>query len=209
MHTKTLGPGTRAAIWLQGCKRSCKGCMSLSTRPMNGGFLASISKLCESILTLKDIEGVTVSGGEPFLQPEALFVLLRTLRENSDLGVIVYTGYTLEQLRGLHDPLIDQILDEMVDLLIDGEYVDELNDGMGLKGSSNQRLLFLTDRYLPYREIYERKVRNIEVMMSEEEIFVIGIPNRETWRQWETAAGEVRTAVDNGSEGSAGPDEQA
>lgn len=190
-HTRVLGPGVRAAVWFQGCRRRCRGCMSESSRPMEGGKLVSISKLCAAILDQKGIEGVTVSGGEPFLQPEALFALLSRLRRASDLGVIVYTGFTLEQLRVMEDPWVPKVLDGLVDLLIDGEYVEELNDGKSLKGSSNQRLHFLTDRYLPCRELYEGTERNAEVILKENELFFVGIPNKDTLAQWRSAVREI------------------
>lgn len=192
-RTKVLGPGERTAIWFQGCNRRCKGCMSESSRPLNGGKLASISKLCDVIFSQTGVEGVTISGGEPFLQPEALYSLLERIRNNSSLGVIVYTGFTLEQLKGLENPWINKILSGYVDLLIDGEYVDELNDGKSLKGSSNQRVLFLTDRYLPYMELYGGTTRNAEVRLSGNDVFFVGIPSKETWRQWSTAIDEVDT----------------
>ena len=193
-RTKVLGPGERFAIWFQGCKRRCKGCMSESSRPLNGGKLASISKLCDVIFSQTGIEGVTISGGEPFLQPEALCSILERIRNYSSLGVIVYTGFTLDQLKELGNPWINKILSGYVDLLIDGEYVDELNDGKSLKGSSNQRVLFLTDRYLPYREIYEGTIRNAEVRLSGNDVFFVGIPSKETWDQWRTAIADIDSA---------------
>jgi anaerobic ribonucleoside-triphosphate reductase activating protein len=63
-----------------------------------------------------------------------------------------------------------------LDLLIDGEYIDSLNDGVGLRGSSNQRFLFLTDRLEPYREQLERGSRTFEMSITDEGIFTIGIP---------------------------------
>lgn len=192
-RTKVLGPGERTAIWFQGCNRRCKGCMSDSSRPLNGGKLASISKLCDVIFSQTGIEGVTISGGEPFLQPEALYSLLKRIRNNSSLGVIVYTGFTLEQLKDLGNSWVNKILNGYVDLLIDGEYVDELNDGKSLKGSSNQRVLFLTDRYLPHKELYEGTTRNAEVRLSGNDVFFVGIPSKDTWRQWSTAIDEVDT----------------
>lgn len=192
-RTKVLGPGERTAIWFQGCNRRCKGCMSESSRPLDGGKLASISKLCDVIFSQIGIEGVTISGGEPFLQPEALCSLLERIRNNSSLGVIVYTGFTLEQLKDLGNSWVNKILNGYIDLLIDGEYVDELNDGKSLKGSSNQRVLFLTDRYLPYKELYEGTTRNAEVRLSGNDVFFVGIPSKDTWRQWSTAIDEVDT----------------
>ena len=190
-RTKVLGPGERFALWLQGCKRRCKGCMSESSRPLDGGRLASISKLSALILEQEGLEGITVSGGEPFLQPEALYRLLERIRSDSTLGVIVYTGYTLEQLKDLKDPWVDRLLDGCIDLLIDGEYVESLNDGKSLKGSSNQRVLFLTDRYLPMKALYDGTARNGEVHMSGNELFYVGIPGKSTWEKFRSAVEQV------------------
>lgn len=189
-RTKVLGPGERFALWLQGCNRSCKGCMSQSSRPLEGGRLASISRLRRLILSQQGLEGITVSGGEPFLQPEALCTLLEGLGE---LGVIVYTGFTLEQLQAMKDPWVDKLLQQHIDLLIDGPYIEEQNDGKSLKGSANQRLFFLTDRYLPYRALYEGTTRNAEVHMTDNELFFVGIPNKTTWQQWSSAVETVDT----------------
>lgn len=192
-RTKVLGPGERTAIWFQGCHRRCKGCMSESSRPLDGGKLASIRKLCDVIFSQTGIEGITISGGEPFLQPEALYSLLENIRSHSNLGVIVYTGFTLEQLQALQNPWIHKALDGCIDLLIDGEYVEALNDGKSLRGSSNQRVLFLTDRYLPHKHLYEGTTRNAEVRLAGNDVFFVGIPSKETWRQWRAALNEVDT----------------
>lgn len=189
-RTKVLGPGERFAVWLQGCNRNCKGCMSPSSRPLEGGRLASISRLRQLILSQQGLEGITISGGEPFLQPEALCALLEGLEE---LGVIVYTGFTLEQLQAMQDPWVDRLLQNHIDLLIDGPYIEEQNDGKSLKGSANQRLLFLTERYLPYRQLYEGTNRNAEVYMADNELFFVGIPNKTTWQQWSSAVDTVNT----------------
>lgn len=184
MHTKVLGPETRTAIWFQGCQRRCPGCMSPASRAMDGGRVVKVCDVVQAVLTLKDIEGVTISGGEPFLQPDALLDLLKSIRQNSDLGIITYTGNTLEELRELHSYVVNEILDSYVDCLIDGEYIDELNDGMALKGSSNQKVHFLTGRYLPYRQMYERKARNVEVIATEKDMFFVGVPAKETLQKW-------------------------
>lgn len=193
LRTKVLGPGERAAVWFQGCRRSCKGCMSPSSRSLDGGILASIPKLCQAVLAQQGLEGITISGGEPFLQPEALDSLLTLLRDHADLGVIIYTGYTLEQLRAKNNPSIQRILDHLADMIIDGEYVEELNDGKSLKGSSNQRVIHLTDRYRSSQSLYESTKRDVEVILSAGETFLIGIPNKETWKQWECALKDLNT----------------
>ena len=90
--------------------------------------------------------------------------------------------------------------DGYVDLLIDGEYVQAYNDGKSLKGSSNQRVLFLTERYLPYRELYAGSTRNAEVRLSGNDVFFVGIPSKQTWQQWRAAVEEVDGQKKQGNE---------
>lgn len=184
LHTKVLGPGTRSAIWFQGCQRRCEGCMSPDTRSPDGGILVSIDRVVEEVSKLNDIEGITISGGEPFLQADALFQLLNSVKKSTNLGVIIYTGFTIEQLHTMNDRKIELILTELADLIIDGEYIDQQNDGRSFIGSSNQRLTFITERYVPFQELYNGKSRNIEVLVSENELFLIGIPDRVTLNNW-------------------------
>lgn len=182
--TAVLGPGKRAAIWFQGCMRSCAGCMSPDTRPLNGGKVITAQRVATALLSLEDIEGITISGGEPFLQIDGLYELVNTVRESSNLSVIVYTGYTINQLRGLNNPKVDSLLDSMIDILIDGEYVDELNDGLALRGSSNQTVHFLTDRYKGLEGMYTEKKRNAEILITDKRLFFVGIPEKETLNTW-------------------------
>ena len=189
-HTCALGPGNRAAVWLQGCKRRCPGCMTPESRDPNGGNLVRVEDIFARIASLDDIEGVTISGGEPFLQVDALYTLLRLIRENTDLGVIIYTGYTFEELREMHDPKADAILDGLCDLLIDGGYVDALNDGVSLRGSSNQRVICLTDRYADCIGQYQQTVRRVEIRQTPTGSQIIGIPERNMLESWESVFGQ-------------------
>ena len=184
MKTTALGPGIRIAIWFQGCKRNCKGCMSPKSRPINGGKECSIEKLMKAVCSSTDIEGVTISGGEPFLQVQALYELLVALRQKTDLGVIIYTGYTLEELSRMNNYMVNQIISSLVDVIIDGEYIDELNDGKSLKGSSNQKVHFITDRYIAYKDLFDGDNRDVQVFVSENEAFFVGIPDKDTLDTW-------------------------
>lgn len=141
----TLGPGKRYCLWVQGCKRCCPGCVSEYSRDLNTGYLMEASAVALEIKMTRP-EGVTISGGEPFLQAKALAELLHILKEDMqfDTGVILYTGYTFEELENVPDA--EELL-RYVDLLIDGPYVRELDDGRSLRGSSNQRVIPLTQRY--------------------------------------------------------------
>ena len=72
----------------------------------------------------------------------------------------------------------------MIDILIDGEYVDELNDGVALRGSSNQTVHFLSDRYKGFEEMYTLKKRDAEILVSDRDLFFVGIPEKETLKTW-------------------------
>ncbi len=185
LSTKVLGPGERAAIWLQGCNRSCPGCMSPETRSLNKGRIVKTEDLADVLMQLDGIEGITVSGGEPFLQKGPLHTLLKEVRKNTKLGVIIYTGYTLEELQKMNDSDVNAILDGLCDLIIDGEYVEKLNDGKRFKGSSNQRLIFLTDRYKGYANLYEEETRSVEVVVKSSEMYMYGIPDKDTLKRWQ------------------------
>ena len=179
-----LGPGKRAAIWFQGCMRNCPGCMSPSSRPLNGGRETTVEKVVSAIISLENIEGITISGGEPFLQIDALYSLVKNIKDKSNLSIIVYTGYTINALCELKNFKVEQLINGMIDILIDGEYVDELNDGVALRGSSNQTVHILSERYKGFEAIYTLKKRDAEILVSDKEIFFVGIPEKETLRTW-------------------------
>ena len=136
----TLGPYARFGLWVQGCRRNCPGCATPDARPQEGGYTMEVEALTRRILNQPGIEGLTISGGEPFLQAEALCLLIRQVQSLAPLGVILYTGYTYEEIR-------DQPLTGLCDAIIDGPYVAEQDDGGRLRGSSNQRLILRTPRY--------------------------------------------------------------
>ena len=175
--TTALGPGRRFVIWLQGCKRRCYGCASPEFQPLDGGTRISVDQLLDKIVESADIDGLTVSGGEPMLQKEALSSLLHKVREmRPDLSVILFTGYLLEDFQS---DVSKDVLD-CIDLLIDGEYYHEQNDDMGLRGSANQRLHFLTSRLTSHKEELETGKRKYDMHLhGDNEIWTIGIaPSR-------------------------------
>ena len=185
LHTRVLGPGTRAAIWTQGCERRCPGCMSPSSRPLDGGDWVDVDLIMKELSGLGDLEGVTISGGEPFLQIRPLHSLLCALRRETKLGIILYTGYTMEELRSMDQPQVADIITGLADLIIDGPYLDQLNDGTALKGSGNQGVNFITDRYLPFQALYQQKKREIEIIAAKGEMFLIGVPAKDTLEEWQ------------------------
>jgi anaerobic ribonucleoside-triphosphate reductase activating protein len=141
------GPGLRAVLWVQGCSLGCAGCFNPQTHPFAGGRLASPDDLFEEIAALQgDIEGVTVSGGEPLQQLRPLLILLQRLRRQTSLSALVFTGYTWEEVQRL--PQADGLLG-LIDVLIAGRYDASLHLAQNLRGSANKSVHFLTDRYAP------------------------------------------------------------
>ena len=175
-QTKTLGPFTRFALWTQGCPFSCEGCMTPDSQSFDGGAKVKIADIVRLISATDEIEGITISGGEPFVQAQALYKMIKELKKERDLGVIVYTGFTLKQLENKEDIFISLMLEE-VDILIDGLYEDELNDNISLRGSSNQKIYQLTSRYATiFDTYYNLNKREVEVHMQENGAMLCGIP---------------------------------
>jgi anaerobic ribonucleoside-triphosphate reductase activating protein len=145
--SRVNGPGLRAVVWVQGCGLGCPGCFNPETHDFKGGEDWPVEALAEKILALKDrIQGVTISGGEPLVQHAGLARLLRLVRENSPLSVLIFTGFHWEEAQKI--PSIDDVLSN-TDLLIAGRYEAARRQAQGLIGSSNKTVHFLTERYSP------------------------------------------------------------
>jgi anaerobic ribonucleoside-triphosphate reductase activating protein len=144
-RTRTNGPGWRAAVWVQGCTIRCAGCFNGHTHTHEARRLWDPDDLAERLVQ-PTIEGITLLGGEPFEQAAACARLARRARV---LGatVVTYSGYTWPYLRGSTLPEVQALL-AASDILIAGPYVESRrNDGAGWYGSTNQEVVFLTDRY--------------------------------------------------------------
>ena len=188
-RTRTLGPGVRYAIWVQGCPFRCPGCLTPDALSSEGGHPVPLEALAEDILATDGIEGLTLSGGEPFAQAAPLAALIRLLRAHRDLGVIVYSGFRLEALRRKaaqsFNAGIAALLRE-TDLLIDGLYVAALDDGRSLRGSANQRIHPLTDRYRAALDQYGQPRRAVEMHLVEDTLKMVGVPGPEMRARWQT-----------------------
>jgi anaerobic ribonucleoside-triphosphate reductase activating protein len=134
------GPGFRYVIFAQGCTHGCQGCHNPDTHAMDGGYMVDADGLIEDIKQSKYIDGVTFSGGEPFLQPEAFIYIAEKLKE-SNINIVCYTGFTFEALTEDKNESAIKLLG-LVDTLIDGPYIEELRDlSLTYRGSKNQRII--------------------------------------------------------------------
>lgn len=136
------GEGIRAVVWTQGCPHNCPMCHNPETHDYNGGFLEDIEKLKREINSLDSEEGVTLSGGDPFAQPEACLEIAKYCH-SVNLNVWCYTGYTYEELlkKSKTEPVIMDFL-KQIDVLVDGRFVYKLKSlECKFRGSKNQRLI--------------------------------------------------------------------
>lgn len=180
-RTEVLGPGVRAVVWFQGCSLSCPGCMAQSMNDDPAHEAWSPAALAERLCRIAGIEGITLSGGDPFDQPpEALCAFTEAVRRDSGLSIMVFTGRTLAQLRRQLPPALSERLLASIDILVDGPYVEELNDGSLWRGSSNQVVHFLTPRHAQLRPLVESsRARGLEVSVRNgRELEITGIPPR-------------------------------
>ena len=171
--TIALGPGTRAVIWVQGCPLHCPGCISPDWIPFKPAIQLTPRQVIDK-LQLDEITGITFSGGEPMEQAGALYKVVRLARKMRDLDVICFTGYRYETLlkKPAHSGIPDFL--QVIDVLIDGPYVQEKNNSIGLRGSTNQRIIHLNDRLKGYP--FENQARNLEFKVDNGSITMVGIP---------------------------------
>lgn len=136
------GPGFRFALFTQGCPHHCPGCHNPQTHDPNGGREVSILTLMRAVWQNRShIDGVTLSGGDPFCQPYALYHLSRWCHRLG-LNVMAYSGWTLEELRAKPD--CQDLLNE-IDMLVDGRFIIARRAlDLRFRGSTNQKLYHLS-----------------------------------------------------------------
>jgi anaerobic ribonucleoside-triphosphate reductase activating protein len=139
------GPGNRAVIWMQGCTLACPGCYNPQTHPKAGGKRIPPEALLRTIIANTDlIEGITISGGEPFQQITPLLYFLELIKQLTDYSVVVFSGYSIEEINKM--PATRKI-DTLMDVLIAGRYQHHNRLASRLLGSSNKTMHFFSQRY--------------------------------------------------------------
>jgi len=139
------GPGKRAVVWVQGCTLNCPGCFNPQTHAVAEGKNWRVDRLVKLVLDQgSEIEGITISGGEPLQQLKPLIEFVEQVKNRSNLSILVFSGFAWEQIQRIPET---QSLLENLDVLIAGRYLDSKRLASGLIGSSNKTIHFLTDRY--------------------------------------------------------------
>ena len=186
--TRSEGPGKRCAIWFQGCPLRCPGCCNPEMLPFEGGVewnWRDLKRRIENAATAYGLEGVTLLGGEPFAHSDA-GAEIAELAQKLSLTVMVFSGFTLAEIRRLSDSGSRRLL-AAADLLVDGLY-DERQRTTSRRwiGSDNQQLHFLSDRYSAEDPCW-RAANTVEFRLESDEIVVSGFPDAravESIRQW-------------------------
>ena len=174
----TLGFGRRVGIWFQGCSIQCPGCISKDTWNANEGRLDFGELTGHLTQWLPQADGITLSGGEPFDQPEALRALLTWLREHTNGDLMIYSGYPWEKLA-----LILSEWPHQPDILICDPYQEGAAQTLPLRGSDNQQVVFLTDlgreRFPAAERFVAAQTRKLDIFFDDAgEVWMAGIPRR-------------------------------
>jgi anaerobic ribonucleoside-triphosphate reductase activating protein len=190
-----LGPGRRVGIWVQGCSIRCPGCISVDTWAQGRGRTGVCEVLDAIAPWISTADGFTISGGEPFDQPDALNSLLAGIRKRSAADILVFTGYSLEAI-GLQL----SSMDGLIDALIADPFDETAPQTLALRGSDNQRLLLLTalgrERFADYERPADARERTIDVMFDANgEVWLAGIPVRDDFRRLQRLLQETGAKV--------------
>ena len=178
----SLGPGDRLVIWVIGCGRRCAGCANPELWHKDAGKNISVNDLVRMIKEAasdKPIDGVTITGGDPLDQTDELCILLQSLREIT-CDIIMYTGYTYDEAAGKIPAALWEVINQCVSVLIDGPYVDALNDNSCvLRGSANQKIIFLDESKRGIYTEYLKNGRTIQNVYYKDKMISVGIHSKE------------------------------
>lgn len=173
----SLGPGDRLAIWIRGCKKRCFNCANPELQLFNPNSEVSMTVIKEMISKIdKKIDGITITGGEPFCQAKDLFEIITFMLEITDY-ILIFTGYSKKEIYDLNNDYAIKCI-EKATVVIYGEYVDELNDNhTPLIASSNQVIEFhnpkINNKYINYMN----NGRIIENFYYNDNLISVGIHN--------------------------------
>lgn len=151
------GEGVRTVIWTQGCPHNCLGCHNPSTHDFNGGALVDVSYVIEQLKTIKNQDGITLSGGDPVCQCEACLLIAKEAHKLG-LNVWCYTGFTYEYM--IRNPKQLELLKE-IDILVDGKFVlEDKSYNLYFKGSRNQRIIDVQKSLIEERVVLVEKYKD-------------------------------------------------
>jgi len=178
----TLGPGERLVIWTIGCSKHCYKCANpelWNENPSKNIDVFELVKIIKQTINNQIIGGVTITGGDPLEQITELNNLLPLLREITN-DTLVYTGFTVDEAKNTFSESQWEVFKTNVSVLIDGAYIDDLNDNeCALKGSTNQNIIFFDETKKELYSAYLKKGRAVQNVFCNEKMISVGIHNRD------------------------------
>jgi anaerobic ribonucleoside-triphosphate reductase activating protein len=169
--SKVNGPGNRFVLWTQGCSKGCSQCFNPETWSNNIFKEYSPKQIFELIKNF-EVDGITISGGDPLEQEVELLELLMLLSSiRLSKGVILFTGFTRAEISS---NIIREKCLQYIDVLIDGRYEKNLKVDFSLRGSSNQEFYFFSDKISRDELVFDQE---IEISLLEGDIMMTGFPN--------------------------------
>lgn len=182
---QNLGQGRRLAIWVQGCSLGCEDCISRDLWPATGGRDVDVARFAAEVIKLsRHLDGITITGGEPFEQYRQLVAFCTFVKLKTSLDILVFSGFKLQKLL---ERFPNRLFTKCIDNLVDGPFIRDLHDNGKLRGSSNQRMFRFEH---PMEEDRNGKVKITEVevptsfkswsvkMDEGNNLFMTGIPGR-------------------------------
>lgn len=183
MPVETLGPGKRIALWTCGCSKKCPGCSNPELWDADEVTDIPEDKLAAALIEMAERSGIdrlTITGGDPLEQPHALIDLLRKIRAHFK-DILIYTGYTLEDVVQVLGSDRFETLKDLCDALIDGPYIERLNDGQcALRGSTNQELHLFNANLQKDYEFAMSEPRRVQNIVFDGRSMSIGIHGAKT-----------------------------
>lgn len=176
------GPGRRLVLWLQGCHFACPECFNPEFHDPYAGLRLSCADIVELIAAAPGIEGVTLSGGEPLMQVKSLLPLLRWIKAEG-LTLVCYSGYRLEELNLGAVPLAEEFI-PLCDILIDGRFDAQEKASLLWRGSKNQTVHFLTDKYSGFKEAADKTgTKQVELIQGSGALATTGFMDSRVWEK--------------------------
>ena len=177
-----LGYGKRLGIWLQGCSIGCEGCLARDTWAHDATQRLSIDTLIASAREMisGELDGITISGGEPFEQPEALLAALDALRDHLTVGsaridFLCYSGMPLRVLRARHRGILERL-----DAIVPEPFNSKRAGAYALRGSANQSVVALSalgrERYADGASRETTSGPHLQLAVEHDRLWVIGVP---------------------------------
>ena len=171
------GPGRRCVIWVQGCSLQCPGCRNEEFQSFEPKHLLAVEELYDKIMSVANINGITITGGEPLHQSEQLLRLIKRISPHG-LTVMLYTGFTRDEI----DNDAALYLFDSADVVVSGRYVEELQSPLlKWRGSTNQIIIF---QNVEYREHYSSidEENEVEIHINDHGMLtIIGFPEKKHW----------------------------